>query len=64
MAGRETGPDAGGIASFVAERGMTVGNYIKNRSSCWENMLLFAPPDDLRAGPRSPDLRSCLSPRP
>jgi hypothetical protein len=38
MAGTETGRDAGGIASFVAERGITVGNYIKNRSSYWENM--------------------------
>ena len=49
MAGTGTEPDAGGIASFVAERGITVGNYIKNRSSYWENMFLFAPPDDLRA---------------
>jgi len=53
MAGTGTEPDAGGIASFVAERGITVGNYIKNRPSDWENMFPIAPPDDLRAA-RSP----------
>jgi hypothetical protein len=50
MAGTGTGRDAGGIASFVAERGITVGNYIKNRSGYRGKIrCLSAPPDDLRA---------------
>jgi hypothetical protein len=42
MAGRGTGtePDAGGIASFIAERAITVGNYIKNAPLIEENMSL------------------------